>query len=80
MDERAIGAGDTPAYGGMVTLYWHSGTLLDEHTPTTLAWYAVAFAAYLGSLVWAERRQPNSMVLIWLGAVAFRFLLLQVRC
>jgi hypothetical protein len=63
-------------YGGLVTLDWQTGTLREEQVPTTLAWYALAFAAYLGSLVWAERRQPVPLALIWLGAIAFRVMLL----
>jgi len=67
------------AYGGMVSLHWQTGTLRDEQIPMTLAWYAVAFAAYLGSVAWAERRPAratHAMALIWLGAIAFRVILL----
>ncbi len=64
------------AYGGMVILDWQSGTLRDDRVPATLAWYAVAFAAYLGSLAWAERCRRNPLALIWLGAIVFRVLLL----
>jgi hypothetical protein len=64
------------AYGGLVNLHWQSGTLRDEYVPTTLAWCALAFAAYLGSIVWAERRRASPMVLVWLGAIAFRVMLL----
>lgn len=64
------------AYAGMVMLHWQTGTLRDGQAPTTLAWYAVAFAAYLASLAWAGRRQRPPLALIWLGAMAFRVTLL----
>jgi alpha-1,6-mannosyltransferase len=64
------------AYGGLVGLHLQTGTLRDEHTPTTLAWYGVVFAAYLASIFWAERRKSASLTIIWGGAIAFRLLLL----
>ncbi len=63
------------AYGGMVSMQWRYGTLRDGRTPETIAWYLLAFVAYLGILVWAERRDVPQRWL-WGTAVLFRLLLL----
>lgn len=63
------------AYAGMVRVHLLHGTLRDEYTPQFIAWYALAFVAYVGALVWAEKRSA-SMRLVWGAAIAFRLLLL----
>ncbi len=64
------------AFGGMVATYWQYGTLRDGYTPITLAWYALAFIAYLSTLAWAEFNRGLSPKIIWGGAIIFRVLLL----
>lgn len=63
------------AYLGLVRLDWLHGTLRDRYTPQTLGWYLLAFAAFVGVLIWAERH-PVSMKWVWGGAIVFRVLLL----
>jgi alpha-1,6-mannosyltransferase len=64
------------AYGGIVAVHLQYGTLRDGYTPNTLTWYALAFVAYLGTLLWAELHQGLSSKIIWGGAILFRVLLL----
>ena len=59
------------AYGGMVSLHLHHGTLRDAHVPDTLVWYALAFVTYLAAVLWAERRRTASLPVIWGAAIAF---------
>lgn len=63
------------AYGGLVSLDWIHGTLRDEFTPRTIGWYLVAFAAYVGLIVWNEKH-PIGRRCLWGGAVLFRVMLL----
>lgn len=63
------------AYGGLVSMQWRYGTLRDGRTPETIAWYLLAFGAYLGILVWTERRDAPWRWL-WGTAVLVRLLLL----
>lgn len=63
------------AHGGLVRMQWLYGTLRDRHTPETIGWYLLAFVAYLGALVWAEKRSISRRWL-WGAAVLFRLLLL----
>ncbi|MCP4357389.1 MAG: hypothetical protein GY796_05150 [Chloroflexi bacterium] len=63
------------AYGGMVRMQWLYGTLRDGRTPQTIAWYLLAFLAYLGAILWAEKR-GISLRWLWGTAVIFRLLLL----
>jgi len=63
------------AYGGMVRMQWLYGTLRDNRTPETIGWYLLAFGAYLGAIVWAEKRGMPSRWM-WGGAILFRLLLL----
>ena len=43
------------AYGGIVSVHLRYGTLRDGHIIETLAWYGLAFAAYVVAIVWVER-------------------------
>ena len=63
------------AYGGLAWLHWQYGTLRDGIIGQTIAWYLVAFAAFVGVIVWAEKR-PVSLKWIWGAAILFRVLLL----
>ncbi|MCP4415947.1 MAG: hypothetical protein GY805_04945 [Chloroflexi bacterium] len=63
------------AYLGLVRLDRLYGTLRAQYTPQTIAWYLLAFLAFVGLLIWAERN-PVSMNWVWGTAVAFRLLLL----
>lgn len=67
---------NTIAYCGIVAIHLQYGTLRDGYTPITLAWYLLAFIAYLSALVWAEFNQDLSRKIIWGGAIIFRVLLL----
>jgi hypothetical protein len=64
------------AYGGLVRLYFQTGNLNNVTVPYTLAWYAIAFVAYLGALLWVEWRGHLSLHIIFAGAITFRVLLL----
>jgi len=46
--------------------------------PITLAWYDMAFIAYLNTLVWAEFNQGLSYKIIWGGAIIFRALIVGI--
>lgn len=63
------------AYVGMVGMQVAYGTLRGPHTPELIAWYTLAFLAYLGAVVWAEK-QDISKLWLWGAAVLFRLLLL----
>lgn len=63
------------AYGGLLSLDWRYGTLRAAQTPYTVAWYLLAFIAYLGLLLCNER-QPLSRRWLWGGAILFRVILL----
>ena len=64
------------AYGGLVHLHLRTGTLTFGNVPITLRWYALAFIAYLGALIWAEWRRGLSLKVIFAAALLFRILLL----
>ncbi|HEX9924552.1 MAG TPA: hypothetical protein VGD99_17985, partial [Anaerolineae bacterium] len=64
------------AYAGIAGLHLRHGTLRDGITPDTLAWYALAFAAYLGAIVWVEVRSNVEMRLVWAAAIGCRLILL----
>ncbi len=63
------------AYSALVRLDLHFGTLRADITPQTIGWYLLAFAAYLGAVIWTEKR-PVSMRSVWTAAILFRLLLL----
>ncbi|HID52266.1 MAG TPA: hypothetical protein EYP41_09530, partial [Anaerolineae bacterium] len=63
------------AYLGLVRQDWLYGTLRDGRTPQTIAWYLLAFFAYLGAILWTEK-QGISRRWLWGAAVLFRLLLL----
>ncbi|MCP4418614.1 MAG: hypothetical protein GY805_18495 [Chloroflexi bacterium] len=63
------------AYGGMVRMEWLYGTLRDGRIPETIAWYLLAFFAYLGAILWVEKRGVSRRWL-WTTAVFFRLLML----
>ena len=63
------------AFAAMVRLHWQFGTLRGAQVPETIGWYLLAFAGYLGALLWAERRGAP-MRWVWAAAVCFRLLLL----
>ncbi len=63
------------AYLGMVSTDWLYGTLRNGRTPHTIAFYLLAFTAYLGAILWVEKRGiPRRW--LWGTAVLFRLLLL----
>jgi len=64
------------AYAGMVGVHLQYGTLRDTHMPNTLFWYGLAFIAYLGTLLWVERRCGLNLKFIFAAALLFRTLLL----
>lgn len=64
------------AYAGMAGLHLRYGTLRDAITPDTLTWFALAFVAYLGAIIWTEMRSAVSMRLVWAVAIGCRFILL----
>ncbi len=64
------------AYAGMVALHTRYGTLSAAQIPVFLACYGIAFAAYLGVLLWAECQKQVPGWLIYGGASAFQLLLL----
>lgn len=64
------------AYAAMVRLHIRYGTLSATRLPGFLACYAVAFAAYLGAVFWAEREGQVPNRLIYGGTAAFQLLLL----
>ena len=63
------------AYIAMVVIDWRYGTLRAANTPRTIAWFGLAFFAYLGLLFWAEKR-GMSLTWMWIGAILFRCVLL----
>jgi hypothetical protein len=63
------------AYAGLVGMDWLYGTLRASRTPQTIGWYLIAFFAYLGALVWAEKRGMSKWWM-WGAAICFRLLLL----
>ena len=63
------------AYGGLVRLYAQTGNLNNASITYTLAWYAIAFVAYLGAVLWLETRGGGPLIVIIGGAIAFRVLL-----
>lgn len=54
---------------------WRYGTLRDGRIPETIAWYLLAFFAYLAAILWVEKRGISRRWL-WGTAVTFRLLLL----
>jgi hypothetical protein len=60
----------------MVSVHLRFGTLRAGQTPETLAWYGLAFIAYLAAVIWVERTGQYSWRLIWGAAILFRVLLL----
>jgi alpha-1,6-mannosyltransferase len=71
-----LSAASLTAYAGMVVLHIRYGTLSAAQTPAFLACYGVAFAAYVGALLWVERQGGVPIGLIYGGAAAFQLLLL----
>jgi hypothetical protein len=67
-----LAAASLLAYSGIVAVHLQYGTLRDGYTPNTLTWYALAFVAYLGTLLWVELHQGLSSKIIWGGAIFFR--------
>ena len=63
------------AYSQLVALDARTGTLRDEFTPTTIAWYLVAFVAFLMA-IWWNHRHPIPMVWLWAVPIVFRLLML----
>ena len=63
------------AYGGMISVHLLYGTLRDGYVPQTIGWYLLAFVAYVGALVWVERRGGVAMHWVWGAAIVFRALL-----
>ena len=63
------------AYAGLASVDRLYGTLRAGFTPRTIAWYLLAFIAYLGLLIWAEKHALSKRW-IWAGAVLFRAILL----
>ncbi len=63
------------AYSGLLGLHLRHGTLRAQVTPQTIGWYLLAFAGYIGAIIWVEKR-PVSMRWIWAAAILFRLLLL----
>ncbi len=63
------------AYSGMVGVHVLGGTLRANNTPYTLAWYGLAFVAFVAILVWSERQAGLSLRFIFGGAILFRILL-----
>ncbi|MCP4168794.1 MAG: hypothetical protein GY759_23255 [Chloroflexi bacterium] len=64
------------AYLGMVWLNEARGTLRAGQTPVTIVFYGIAFAAYILTLVWANRTSSLSLAWIWVPAILFRLILL----
>ena len=64
------------AYAGMLHLDWRAGTLRGAQTPSTIAWWLLAFGAYVGVLWWAQRAGRFSMAWVWIPAILFRLILL----
>ena len=64
------------AYGGLISLHLKEANLNNGSVPFTLAWYALAFAAYLGAIAWVEWRKNISPAAILAAALVFRILLL----
>jgi hypothetical protein len=65
----------TVGYVGLVATDLRSGTLRDDAVTTTIVWFLVAFAGFLGAVWWNERH-GFSWRWIWLAAILFRVLLL----
>ncbi len=63
------------AYSGMVWMQIQYGTLSFEYVVQTIVWFLLAFAAFVGAIIWAEKR-PFSLRWMWVTAVLFRVLLL----
>jgi hypothetical protein len=63
------------AYAALAGMDWRYGTLRAAYTPQSIVWYGVAFFAYLGLLIWAEKR-GISKGWMWGGAILFRIVLL----
>jgi multisubunit Na+/H+ antiporter MnhG subunit len=63
------------AYLGLLRVDQLYGTLRGPQTPHTIAWYLLAFIAFVGILIWAER-QVVPMKWVWGAAILFRLLLL----
>ena len=59
----------------MVRMEWLYGTLRDGRIPETIAWYLLAFFAFLAAILWVEKRGISQRWL-WGTAVCFRLLLL----
>ena len=64
------------AYAGMLYLDWRTGTLRGAQTPSTIAWWLLAFGGYLGALWWSQRTGRFSMMWVWVPAILFRLILL----
>ncbi len=64
------------AYAGLVALHWQTGTLTFASVPATLGWYFVAFAAFIGAVIWIERIDGISPFFILAVALIARAILL----
>ena len=64
------------AYGGFLFMHWSYGTLRAGQVPQTIAWYLLAFIAFVGALIWVERVAYVPLKLMWGTAVGYRLLLL----
>lgn len=64
------------AYGGMVALHLVHGTLRGAFTPQFVGCYTLAFAAFVGLLLWVEKGGAVALPLAWAAAVLFRLVLL----
>ena len=63
------------AYAGMVYLDAQHGTLRAAVTPQTITFYMLAYVAYLGAIIWVERRTEWPVIWVWITAILARLLL-----
>jgi hypothetical protein len=63
------------AYAALAGMDWRYGTLRAAYTPQSIIWFGLAFFAYLGLLIWSEKR-GISKHWMWGGALLFRIILL----
>lgn len=64
------------AYGGLVVIDRNLGTLRGQATAQTIAFYLLAFAAYLVALLWLEHGGAWSALWAWSTGIGARFILL----
>jgi len=70
-----LSAASLLAYAALAGMDWRYGTLRAANTPQSIAWYELAFFAYLGLLIWSEKRAVPKRWM-WGGALLFRIILL----